>query len=368
MFVPFVEAFGGLERLLLGMSRFLHDRGLPHEVVCFADRVGLSSRATWPLRIRELRPGRNALAEARALHRHLAQSGGAHAPLLFDLKGAFYAGLLRMPRYHVHLTDPPSLLPADISKHAFSLRRTISGLSGLAAGMRGEVVHRITRRGARRAQTVVAMSDAIAAELRALYSIEPILVRPGVAMPPLPARERPHRVRFNGLSVSRLEPNKRVDWILRAWSRLRMDEPCQVDMLHIVGDGSQAASLQALASELGVSRHVVFHGPVPDARFDEMFCSADIFLMPAAQGYGLPALEALARGVPVVVHRDSGVSEILKATPWAEVIDEDVDQLAKATRAIVHRLASGSLQGSAAPAFPTESGWARRLSEVCGWG
>ena len=367
MFVPFVEAFGGLERLLLGMSRFLHDRGLPHEVVCFADRVGLPSRAAWPLRVRELRPRRNALAEALSLHRYLGQNGGGHAPLLFDLKGAFYAGLLPMPRYHVHLTDPPSLLPADVSKHAFSLRRAIPGGSGLPAGVHGEIVHRITRRGARRAQTVVTMSEAIAEELRAIYSIQPIVVRPGVAMPPMPAGERRRRDRFNGLSVSRLEPNKRVDWILRAWARLHLDEPCQVATLHIVGDGSQSLPLQALASDLGIASHVVFHGPVPDATLDEIFCSADVFLMPAAQGYGLPALEALARGVPVIVHRDSGVSEILKATPWAEVIDEDVDQLAMTTRAIVQRLASGRLQGSASPAFPTESGWALRLSEICGW-
>lgn len=366
MFVPFVDAFGGLERLLLGMSRFLHDRGLPHEVVCFADRVGLPSHAAWPLRVRELRPGRHALAEALSLDRHLGRNGSGHAPLLFDLKGAFYAGLLRMPRYHVHLTDPPSLLPADVSKRAFSLRRAIPGGSGFRAGVHGEIVHRITRRGARRAQTVVAMSDAIAEELRAIYSIQPIVVRPGVAMPPMPAGERRRRDRFNGLSVSRLEPNKRVDWILRAWATLRMDEPCQVDTLHIVGGGSQLPPLQALASELGIASHVVFHGSVPDAQLDAIFRSADVFLMPAVQGYGLPALEALARGIPVVVHRDSGVSEILNETAWAEVIGEGADQLVAATRAIVRRLDSGSSPG-AAPAFPTESGWALRLSEICGW-
>ena len=33
--------------------------------------------------------------------------------------------------------------------------------------------------------------------------------------------------------------------------------------------------------------------------------------MPAVQGYGIPAIESLQRGIPVLLHRESGVSDIL---------------------------------------------------------
>jgi glycosyltransferase involved in cell wall biosynthesis len=73
--------------------------------------------------------------------------------------------------------------------------------------------------------------------------------------------------------------------------------------------------------------------------------------MPAVQGYGLPALEALARGVPVVLHRESGVSEILRGTPWAEIIEDSSDELALAINTMVNRIRSEDLKKSRCPRF-----------------
>ena len=144
IFVPFIDAFGGAERLLLDLSRYLHDMGAAHRLACFNQTIDLQLYADWPLQVHQLRPMRNWLAEARALYRFLrsTQRTGGGLPLLFDLKSAFYSGIASPGPYSLHLTDPPSLLPADISKYSASARRHVKEFDNLprsGGGRRFEV-------------------------------------------------------------------------------------------------------------------------------------------------------------------------------------------------------------------------------------
>ena len=343
--VPFLDAFGGVERLVVGLCRYLRACGVAHRIVCLRASIDLAEWAGWPIEVEEVRAARHSLAEAWALRRRLQ---GANDVLFFDLKGAFYAGLAMGGRYHVHLTDPPSLLPRDVSKHAPSLSYELS-----SDMVRAELAHRLNRRGVRRAKTVIAMTNAIARELQTLYSVEPVVLRPGVRSMPVAVREPSRHL----LSLSRLEPNKRIDWILRAVAAL----PDRDFVLDIVGEGSQRSALEALAAELGIAANTRFHGRVSDEAVEQLWARCGLFLMPAVQGYGLPALESLARRVPVVLHRDSGVAEILGDTPWVAIID-DAASLAPA----LARMA-GVQTRPAVPIIPTEEGWAQQLSAACGW-
>jgi glycosyltransferase involved in cell wall biosynthesis len=107
------------------------------------------------------------------------------------------------------------------------------------------------------------------------------------------------------LSVGRVAGNKRLDVLIRALARLRTDLP-EVKLL-IVGDTRRmpayaelAASLRALARELGVGERVIFAGWVPDAT--PYFRLADVFATASQhEGFGLPVLEAMVSGVPVIV-------------------------------------------------------------------
>lgn len=379
IFVPFIHAFGGVERLVLALSRFLHEHGLAHTVACFSETIDFATYAEWPMTVRELAPRRDSFSEGWALNRYMraAHAVGSPPPLLFDLKGAFYAGMFPSPGYHLHLTDPPSLLPSEVSKYAFSSRRAYPSFRnevrpGLAKMIRGEIVHRINRRGASSALSVIAMTHAIADELRMLYSDEAKIVRPGVRMPSIQPRSHAQAMgNVRMLSVCRLEPNKRLDWILNALAGLESSAAPlskKTDwIVDLVGDGSQREELQNLAVQRGIAERVVFHGRVSDARVEELFTDAGLFLMPAVQGYGLPALEALARGVPVILHRESGVSEILKETPWAEIIEDGAEDLASAINIMVDRLYSHELEKSPVPEFPTEIDWAREICTHCKW-
>jgi glycosyltransferase involved in cell wall biosynthesis len=137
--------------------------------------------------------------------------------------------------------------------------------------------------------------------------------------------------------------------------------------LDVVGDGSQAPELKRLAQELGLGQKVVFHGRVSDERLKEIYDAGHLFLMPAVQGYGLPALEALASGMPVILHRESGVAEILGATPWVEIMDNAPGSLPLALNTMLGRLRENFFQTNAPPAVPTEDDWAQEICRTCGW-
>ena len=370
VFAPRMDAFGGVERLLIDLSRFLNAERLPHTILCLNRSIDLAARADWPMEVMALDPPRNPLSEANALMRYFddPQNRDIQAPLFFDLKGAFYAGLRRYPPFHLHLTDPPSLLPADISKHAPSLK----GGAGPVTALRAEIVHQINRCGVRRALSLIAMTEAIAGELETLYGRRAQIVRPGVRPPyaePPSLPERPSAITF--LSVSRLEKSKRINWILEALAELEQaPEPLsrRIDWtLDIVGEGSQAAPLRDLSRALALGARVRFHGALTDERLEAQYAKPCVFLMPAVQGYGLPALEALSRGRPVILHRQSGVSEILDQPPWVETIEEGHQDLARAIERMSGHLLEGRLTGSERPPGVTADDWARNITRACDW-
>ena len=378
IFVSYIHVFGGVERLIVSLSHYLHSRGLDHTIVCFEQTIKFTAQAAWPMRVHELKPARNAISEARVLSGYLRRVAMGPAPLLFDLKSAFYTGLFRCPDFNLHLTDPPSLLPADVSKFAPSLRRVFSRnvpkeSSGVLRQIRGEVVHRINRRGVNRARTLITMANANADELRRLYGREAMVVRQGVAAPPVVSRLQKRKLKpFRLLSVSRLEQNKRLDWVLEALAMLETSKAplsAQCDwLLDVVGDGSQAGALQDLARRLSIESRVIFHGRASDEALEAHYAGAALFLMPAIQGYGLPALEALSREVPVIIHRQSGVSEIFGNSPWVAVIDQGRDDLALAIRTMVSNILSGAVENQCIPRFPTDMEWAEKIATICGWG
>jgi glycosyltransferase involved in cell wall biosynthesis len=118
------------------------------------------------------------------------------------------------------------------------------------------------------------------------------------------------------LFVSSLWPYKNCDGLLRAWAlaRGRLGDR----QLVIVGGGGGAgaaaekyiAQLHALAGELGISSDVVFTGAIPLEETVRFYQAADVFVYPSLnETFGLPILEAMACGCPVVTSDTSAMPE-----------------------------------------------------------
>ena len=114
--------------------------------------------------------------------------------------------------------------------------------------------------------------------------------------------------------VGALLPRKGVDVLLNALKAL----PKTLDWhLDILGGGSQAAKLEALAAELPKDR-VVFHGPQPSDKVQEAMQGADVVVVPSREGEegrseGIPVvlMEAMSLSRPVIASRLSGIPELV---------------------------------------------------------
>jgi glycosyltransferase involved in cell wall biosynthesis len=164
----------------------------------------------------------------------------------------------------------------------------------------------IVRRASVRAAGLIAISvaerDEICAQLGvAPERITPVPLGPG-RDPVAPAPEEAVRERY-GLGDRRVvlclaakRPHKNQELLVRAAARLG---PEWAIVLAGHPEGYDAV-LRRLATQLGVADRVRFVGYVPDADVEGLFALAACAAVPTlAEGFGLPVLEAMRRGVPV---------------------------------------------------------------------
>jgi glycosyltransferase involved in cell wall biosynthesis len=99
------------------------------------------------------------------------------------------------------------------------------------------------------------------------------------------------------LYVGRLDPEKGVDVLLRAWAAY---ETRTEGRLSLAGAGSEEPSLRRLAGELNLKR-VTFHGFVPQAQLPNYYGQADVFVFPSlSDPWGMVINEAMAAGLPII--------------------------------------------------------------------
>ena len=100
------------------------------------------------------------------------------------------------------------------------------------------------------------------------------------------------------LFVGRLETEKRLDELLHAFAAIPVAQPAR---LHVVGTGTQAHQLKALAHDLQLGDRIVLSGRADDAELVAAYRGADVFCMPGtAELQSLATLEAMSAGLPVV--------------------------------------------------------------------
>lgn len=81
----------------------------------------------------------------------------------------------------------------------------------------------------------------------------------------------------------------------------------------MAGKGGLLNAMIGRAEELGIVDSITFPGFLDDTQIQELFDCSDVFVMPSvSEPFGIVALEAIQAGVPVIISRQSGVSEILE--------------------------------------------------------
>jgi len=101
------------------------------------------------------------------------------------------------------------------------------------------------------------------------------------------------------LFVGNLYPHKNVKHLLLAMRKIVKD--CPNSHLMIVGTGKMLSTLQPLIANLSLTKHVQLTGKIPDSELPEYYSSCDVYISASKwELFGLPLLEAMACGKPIV--------------------------------------------------------------------
>lgn len=156
-------------------------------------------------------------------------------------------------------------------------------------------------------------------------------------------------------------PNKNVDAVLRAWVAIGSETGIT---LRICGlDPVALSRARELAASLGISDRVDLLGWLSDEEFQRTFAAAAVVLFPSNfEGFGLPAVEAMVLGIPVVISGDDALAEV--SGGHAVVAAEDTPEaLAGATMLALRRTRE---ELEAARAHAQRFTWARMAATVRG--
>jgi len=112
------------------------------------------------------------------------------------------------------------------------------------------------------------------------------------------------------LSVGQLHKRKNIPGLLQAYQRLAAHSPLNVQLVLAGGEGDGAAEVREAVRQIGRDR-VVFTGCLPDEDLLRFYHAAECLVYPSFyEGFGLPVLEAMACGCPVITSNVSSLPEV----------------------------------------------------------
>jgi len=114
------------------------------------------------------------------------------------------------------------------------------------------------------------------------------------------------------LSVGTLEPRKNLSMIVKAFSLLPIELQQTYKIVFTGGKGWNNQALAQTIADYNLKDRVIFTGFVSDEDLPYLYNRADLFIYPSLyEGFGLPVLEAMACGAPIITSNVSSLPEVV---------------------------------------------------------
>lgn len=363
IFYPHISEYGGIERNIIALAESIEQNGYNAVLVCFYDNIGMTQYHE-NLEIVVLGDHNNPVIKTLRFQTWFKKNKCLGLPLFFGGKAGFYGGILRIKSYALHYTDPPSLLSAT-GKEYFLKKLVLTPKHFLSEWL--------TSKGVARAKVLLTMTYWNASELKEIYGRTFNVIYQGGIPATQNVNDSPRCLGpiLRLFSICRLASSKNLDWILEIINHLHSDTmfKCWFQNFEVIiaGIGPEYNSLKDQATRLGINDLVQFPGFLNEKQVEEEYRKADIFLVPGRQGYGLPVLEALYRRVPVVLNKESRISEILEDNPWVAISENSCNSFRNTVIHHISQLKNKYPEIKLLKNLPTEQEWAFAVGKKCGW-
>ncbi|MCX6353815.1 MAG: glycosyltransferase family 1 protein [Candidatus Aureabacteria bacterium] len=166
-----------------------------------------------------------------------------------------------------------------------------------------------------RADTIITISEFSKRELMELYGVSPDrinVIHLGVSAPGCAAFEKPLPARYF-LFVGTIEPRKNLGTLLDAWRIVKSRKPGWAFKLLIAGGhGWNCEPAEVQARKKGLAGDVIMLDYVTHENISALYRPAEALIFPSVyEGFGLPPLEAMACGTPVIASTAPAIPEIV---------------------------------------------------------
>jgi glycosyltransferase involved in cell wall biosynthesis len=298
-------AIGGVETVVLSLSRALVDLGHHVEVLCADEPSGSPSRVAG-IRTRRLwyplKVANTNITPALPLHLALQHFDVVHAHVPTPWSADWPAIIGRVRKKGVVLSYYNDIVGTGLAS-AIALLYNLLPLR-LTLGLAHRVVINSTH----------LLDDPASPLLRVRQKLRHVHNGVDTArLCPKPELRQAGRIGFLAV-LDEFHRYKGVDILLKATREL--SGRGQAVDLRIGGEGALKVEYRNMAASMGLGDDVRFEGFVPERALVDFYNTCQVFVLPATdarqEGYGLVAMEAMACGVPVVVTDAAGIADLVR--------------------------------------------------------
>lgn len=235
---------------------------------------------------------------------------------------------------HDWLTFPAGIASKKVSNKPLVVHVHATEFDRTGGNNINQRVYEIERAGMEQANHVVAVSNYTKNILKNNYGIKDEKI--SVVFNGINLAEYPQKLDASYYDLSQLKKNgsqivvfvgritlqKGLDYFLKAAKEVLKYKPKTYFV--ICGSGDMEYQMIDLSSHLGIAQNVIFTGFLRGNELNSIYKFADLFVMPSvSEPFGISALEALANQTPVLVSKQSGVSEALNHALKVDFWDTD---------------------------------------------
>jgi glycosyltransferase involved in cell wall biosynthesis len=351
---------GGAERLLLEEYNFFSKIGIKTWLLTFEIKKDALFNYDVP-NLLILNGGNSVFSKVVSLRKHLKE---INPDLVISAAGwseLYLACAFTSIPYNLHIHGSLFRFEKDVLKYALlhkkvfnEVRDSVSGHrefipQKIKCGFKGRIILELGALldylAVKKAKEIFVLSSQVQWEVEKLYG-RGAVVSAGCLDPKIfsyvPKHDIKRELGINKaqiiLSVSRLDPRKRIDMLIKAFAKI---SEVGTSILVIVGTGPDEKRLKSIATELSLSKKIIFTGYVPDDLLWDYYYACDVFATPAWADFDIAPFEALAMGKRVVW--SSEMSEDLPRGDHVIVADPSVNGFAEGIKTALMKRVNGKL-------------------------